>query len=839
MKNIFSSLSESYGFRIAIMFIGILFMFGILVVKLYDLQVINGDYYNSAVVGTTLRDVVVEAPRGSVYDRYGRPLAVNKSSYSVCLDSSISVDNLNEVLYDLYNLLVKNGEEISVELPITPNAPHIFLFDNSPTKEKRWKTDMGFDEDINASEAFYKLRVLFDINDDIYNEEAAKILAFRCAMYEKRYSKYVTIPVATNVSIQTVTAIQEKQSTYPCVSIETDNLREYPAGEYTSHLLGYIGNITDSELETYQQYGYTLTDKIGKDGIEKSFEQELKGKDGIEYIEVDSLGRRIKTVDSKSQAPVAGNNVILTLDLDLQKKAFDALEKALLEAQLYRINGKGDFTYGSQEVFSSMITCDTIKIKDILASKEGMYQYSIKKYILEVESTALNDVELAKQILIDGYEKGRVGSKQLVLSMIEQKTINADEKFISRVNSGEIGPLQAVVMKMESGEITPAMTGLDPCTGSVVVTDVDTGEVLAAATYPSYDNNKLVNNFDNEYYQSLQSATVTTPLVYRPFTEPRAPGSTFKMITAVAALEEGIIGPSTLITDKGTFEDAGRPYARCWIGSGLGSHGSINISTALEVSCNYFFYQVAYNMGNAKNGETQKGIETLNKYMKAFGLNDSTGVEIYELYDATKNYPSNISSPEYKSYIYKARNPEISDNDLKWRDGDTIRTAIGQSFNNYTSAMLSKYVATLANGGTRYSMHFLNEVKDNVGNTVSKYEPVVEEKIDISKRNLDAIYKGMLAVTKGSKGTLRKDFADFPINVAAKSGTSQESSLRSEHTIFVGFAPYENPQIGVSVIIPYGTTDTNPAPDVAKEVISAYLNTSTVKETASYNVLTK
>ncbi len=403
MKEFFDRFFSSFGLRAGIMYAAIVCMFAVLVVKLYDLQIKNGDYYNSEVAGTTLRDVEVEAPRGSIYDRYGRPLAVNKSSYSICLDPSVTVDNLNDVLYDLYLLLEQNNEDISVELPITSEAPHIFLFDDSKTRENRWKDNMGLDEDLNASEAFYKLRVMFGIDNDMDNSEAAKILAFRCAMYEKRYSKYVTIPIATDVSVATVTAIQEKQSTYPCVSVEADNLREYPAAEYASHLMGYIGNITDSELETYEQYGYTLTDKVGKDGIEKSFELELSGTDGIEYIEVDSMGRRIGTVESKSQAPVAGNNVILTLDLDLQKKAYDALENALLEAQLYRITGNGDDAYSSQNVFSSMITCDTVKLKDILASKEGMDQYAIKEYIMGVETDALSDTDLARQIFIDGY----------------------------------------------------------------------------------------------------------------------------------------------------------------------------------------------------------------------------------------------------------------------------------------------------------------------------------------------------------------------------------------------------------------------------------------------------
>lgn len=176
------------------------------------------------------------------------------------------------------------------------------------------------------------------------------------------------------------------------------------------------------------------------------------------------------------------------------------------------------------------------------------------------------------------------------------------------------------------------------------------------------------------------------------------------MITATAGLQEGIISPNTGIYDKGTFKDAGRPYARCWIGSGSGSHGNVNVSEALEVSCNYFFYTVAYRMN--KGAGDLSGINTLNKYMEAFGLNSPTGVEISELYDSMSQYPTHISSPEYKKYITQQRDADAKESDYKWSAGDTIRTAIGQSYNNYTSALMSKYVATLANGGTRYSMHF-------------------------------------------------------------------------------------------------------------------------------------
>ena len=298
------------------------------------------------------------------------------------------------------------------------------------------------------------------------------------------------------------------------------------------------------------------------------------------------------------------------------------------------------------------------------------------------------------------------------MALFEQGQITNKDGIIDDVKSGRMSGGSALLEKIKSGEVTPQMTNMDPCTGSVVVTDVKTGGVLAAVSYPSYDNNELVNDFNNEYYLELQNDP-TTPMVNRPFSEPRAPGSTFKMITATAGLQEGIISPNTGIYDKGTFKDAGRPYARCWIGSGSGSHGNVNVSEALEVSCNYFFYTVAYRMN--KGAGDLSGINTLNKYMEAFGLNSPTGVEISELYDSMSQYPTHISSPEYKKYITQQRDADAKESDYKWSAGDTIRTAIGQSYNNYTSALMSKYVATLANGGTRYSMHFLNKVTNNDG----------------------------------------------------------------------------------------------------------------------------
>lgn len=831
MKELLRNITKMDNYRLYIMHGIILLLFFILVIKLFSLQIAKGEYFSREVNGTALREVEVEAARGTIYDRYGRALAVNNTAYAVSLDPSIGVDNLNKVLFDLINLLEKNNEKIAETLPITSSLPHEFLFDGSISQEKRWKKNMNLDENLTAEECFEDLKKRFDIDQTTDNDMAGKILGLRCALYEKRYSKYIPVPIAYNISEKTLTTLREQGSSFPCAFIDSQSNREYPYGKYFSHILGYIGSITDEELNKNSNRDYSLNDVIGKDGIEKAYESDLRGTNGSQYVEVDSSGRRITIVENEGVNPISGNNVYLTVDADLQKAAYDALEDALTDAQISRLSG-GDYSYSVSDVFKSMIESDNIRIKNILNSNEGTTQGTIKNYILSQDKSAVNNIDSAREILIKGFENNAISGSQLLIAMYEQGSITDNDNVITKLKTGILSSSSALIMKMKSQEITPQMTAMDPCTGSVVVNDVHSGDVLAAVSYPSYDNNELVNNFNNEYYLRLQNDP-TTPMVNRPYQEPRAPGSTFKMITAAAALEEGIVTPNSTIYDKGTFKDAGKPYARCWIGSGSGSHGAVNISEALEVSCNYYFYTVAYNMGS-------ESITKLNNYMRAFGLDTPTGVEIYELYNSMTDYPAHISSPEYKEYVTKQRYENPSSSDLKWTAGDTIRTAIGQSYNNYTSALLSKYIATLANGGTRYKNHFMSKIVDADGAVISEYKDVIEEQITLKQSTLDAIFKGMYLVTSGPKGTLRNSFADYPIKVAAKSGTAQESNKRSEHTIFVAFAPYEVPQISVSVLIPYGNnSSTAPAPTVAKAVISEYMQLDTTIENRSYNTLVK
>jgi cell division protein FtsI/penicillin-binding protein 2 len=311
----------------------------------------------------------------------------------------------------------------------------------------------------------------------------------------------------------------------------------------------------------------------------------------------------------------------------------------------------------------------------------------------------------------------------------------------------------------------------------------------------------------------------TRPMINRAFMERRAPGSTFKMITAVAGLERGSITPTSTIFDGITFRRAGAPYLSC---ASAGGHGRINVARAIAVSCNYFFCETIFRLGNTAGGNMEDSISALNDYMIAFGLNDRTGVEIGEAYDRTRSDTLNISSPEFKEFIEKSRNPDVARSRYRWYDGDTVATAIGQSFNDYTVANMAKYIATLASGGIRHQMHLVGRREDAFGDFIERREPVVEYELDLRPSTWNAVTTGMLQVT--TSGTGQTVFSGFPIPVAGKTGTAQEDLRRIDHSAFGGYAPYEDPQIAVYVRIPFGNTVSTPQPAarIARDVIAAY-----------------
>ena len=320
--------------------------------------------------------------------------------------------------------------------------------------------------------------------------------------------------------------------------------------------------------------------------------------------------------------------------------------------------------------------------------------------------------------------------------------------------------------------------------GAAAVVKVGSGEVLAIASYPSYDP----ATFAQSYNQLL--ADERLPMFNRAVNGTYAPGSTFKMNTAVAALESGIITPSSTIQDKGVYTFYEYPQPWCWVWPLGYTHGRVNVSDAITVSCNYFFYEVG----------RLTGIQTINDYAKQFGLGSSTGIEIGDSTGA-------LASPEYAEA-----------HDLEWTDGQTLTAAIGQSYNLFTPLQLANYIATLVGNGEHYQAHLLKSVKsyDN-SRLLYVYDEPPLNTVEMSESTINAITKGMHDLTTGS---LAGAFDKCVVSAGAKTGSAQVGT-EIANGVFVAYAPYENPEIAVAIVIEKGGAGAALA-STAVEIITAY-----------------
>lgn len=774
-------------------------------------------------LGKKQMDYTAEETLQWLYERFGiADTDMSDGEKRAIVSLGLNITDKNIMIINLILIIENNGGEIVDELPISAEEPYYFIIEDE-NEILKWKKDVSMEDeelDFDAEQSIEYLVDLFGIPNNISPSMQRKLAAVRYSMYLQRYKKYQPVTVAREINDRVIAAVEENLDLFPGVSIETESMRVYENGKVFSNIIGYIRQISDSELEQYKEYGYQSGDIVGKTGIEKVMELKLNGKDGTMLVEVDNMGRKISTLET--QAPVSGDDVFLTIDRDLQTAAYNYLEDSLAEAIITRLTTEEekDVPVTMKQLFTSMIDGNSISVSDIMKAEDG-YQLVLKNIILDYDKNIdISDEDkktAAKQVLCDAVEDGTISYTTMIFVMIEQGIITADDNYRASIVSGQTTPFTVIIDKLKSGDLTPAETRLDPCTGSVVVSDVNSGEVLALVTYPSYDNNELVNTFNNEYYNKLLEDS-TTPLVNRPLMQKKAPGSTLKMAVAIAGLESGAIDLNTTVRDQGVYTKTGTPYAKCWIYSNGGAtHGYVNLQHALEVSCNYFFYELGYNLsGEPENATSLKGITVLDEYLDAFGLNSPTGMEIGE-------NPPSMASPSYKEEIIKWQNPEATPSQTRWTSGDTIRAAIGQSVNSFTAASMNKYVATLANGGTRYKMHLLDKVRSADGSVTEETEETVENVMDINDEYLAAVYEGMWLVANGSSGTLRNVFRDFPIDVAAKSGTAEENKNKSSHVWFVGFAPYDDPQIAVTVMIPFGDVSGSPAAVTAKNIIAEYM----------------
>jgi len=438
-------------------------------------------------------------------------------------------------------------------------------------------------------------------------------------------------------------------------------------------------------------------------------------------------------------------------------------------------------TYLNQAIAKGWIDITEFVIEDKYSDSTEIYEALCEDIFAEIRDSK----EFSKIIYQYMVDSGRINGKQLCLVLFEQGVLPYDDEEMARLENGSVTPMSFIKEKIKTLEITPAQLALDPCTGSCVLTDVNTGEVLAVVSYPGYDNNRLANTIDSAYYASLQE-DLTNPFYNKSTQERTAPGSTFKIVTAAAGLEEGVINLATEIYDRGPYENVSN-HPRCWVYPS--SHGSINVSEAIRDSCNYFFYEVGYRL-STNNYLTKYsdsvGIDKIAEYASLFGLDETSGVEIVE------------------------NKPQIADE-------YPVMAAIGQSNHNFTTVQLARYVTAIANRGTVYNYTILNKVCDTEGNVIESYKPSVRNTIDmLDVSEWNALHTGMRMVAQNSS-----HFRNFAISVAGKTGTAQQDLRRSNHALFIGFAPYENPEISIATRIAFGYTSSNAA-HYAKNVLSYY-----------------
>jgi penicillin-binding protein 2 len=528
-----------------------------------------------------------------------------------------------------------------------------------------------------------------------------------------------------------------------------------------------ISHFSEEDAQEAERRMYScLTTK--RDQVLNTIIAELTGSSATAYKD---LSKEMKVYTSYVVTMLQNQGVLDSSAIDKENSVYKAWKEETISLKEYL----------DEAISQNWIDVSQLSIDGKYSDSEQIYQGIVDT----IQTELYDDKTFHKKLYNYMIKSSTVTGKDVCMALYEQGVLeDADGSQYNALKSGKKGAYDFIIEKISNLEITPAQLALDPCSGSVVITNVNTGEVLALVTYPGYDNNRLANSIDADYYNELLN-DLSLPLVNRATQQKTAPGSTFKAITAIAGLEEGKISTSELITDRVLFDKID-PSPSCWSKSG---HGSINVSQAIRHSCNYFFYEVGYRLSLDSSGKfvDKLGIQKLTKYAEQFGLNDKTGIEIAE------------SQPQIATEY-------------------PVTAAIGQSDNNYTNVGLARYMTTVANKGTCFNLSLIDKTTDSDGNLIQDYTPTVRNTLSIKDSTWNAVHLGMRMVVENTTA-----FNGLSVQVAGKTGTAQESKSRGNHALFVGFAPYENPEIAFSVQIAYGYTSANAA-EIASDVVKYYYN---------------
>ncbi len=418
-----------------------------------------------------------------------------------------------------------------------------------------------------------------------------------------------------------------------------------------------------------------------------------------------------------------------------------------------------------------------LELEDVYSDSKQVFDSIMKQLFILLD----NNSEFQKKIIKYALLNNAISGKEVAMVLCEQGLVDIPIEDELNLMKGKLSPYDFMKNRIRNLEITPAMLALDPCNASTVITDVNSGDILALVTYPGYDNNKMANSIDPEYYAKLNSDK-SNPQYNFATQYKAAPGSTFKMVSSAAGLMEGVISLSTKVFCQGTYTNI-TPNARCWK---IYGHGTETVETAIRDSCNYFFYDIGYNL-SLRNGEyvPENGLNTLYQYADMFGLSEKSGVEISEAA------------------------PNVS-------DIDPVRSAIGQGSNSFTTVSLARYISTVANGGICYNLTLLDKVTDSEGILLKNYEPNVRNTVYLEPEYWDVIHRGMKAVVDN-----KSYFRELGIELAGKTGTAEQSKSRPNHALFVCYAPYDTPEIAIATRIPFGYSS-DYAAQCTKEILKYY-----------------
>ena len=898
----------------------------VLVGRLFYLQIVRGEYYRDEFETQVRRTETIPATRGNIYDRNGNLLAYNELAYSVTITDMLPTgltrsernEQLNQILSDVIEIVESHGDSVISTFGISVDSSGNYQFtQSSETQRLRFIADVygkSYTSDLTQEQ---RNSTAADIIDYLCKNKTygygldtsqdpqylLKIINMRYAMNLNSYQQYQATTLASDVSDETAAAIMENQDKLTGVDIDEESLRRYNDAEYFSSIIGYTGPMSQSEydaLDDDEKERYSLSDIVGKSGLEQTLDSVLQGTKGETALYVDNVGKVLETI-SRTE-PEAGNDVYLTIDRDIQINAYNLLEEKLAGIIVSKLQNILDYDPSTAEdasdiiipvgdaynafIANSIINTDHFSendaqpaekevyaayqqkhestlssimsqlqnpdadayrdlsdemqaymsyiVNDVLRDQTGLLVrdridtedetyiawtkdetinlYTYLNYAISqnwIDTSSIGDSSYSSsdeiyQALLDylqeylsddsNFDKllyeyliksGSVSGSQICAIAYEQGVLDMDENAYNGLRSGSISAYSWLVDKIENLEITPGQLGLEPCSGGLVVTDPNTGDVLACVSYPGYDNNRLANTMDSAYYTQLNTGTARI-FYNRATQEVTAPGSTFKMVSSVAGLTEGVITGGTTVSCNGRFTKI-TPSPSCWNHSG---HGSLSVAGALQNSCNVFFYEVGYRLGLDDNGnyDSDRGIETLAKYAEMFGFGETSGVEIPE------------SSPQISTQ-------------------DSVRSAIGQGNNAFTVSQIARYVTAVANSGTVYSLTLIDKTTDSDGNLIKDYSAeVVNTLDDVSDSTWSLVHSGMERVVSNSS-----TFRGYDLSMAGKTGTAQQSSVHPDHGLFVGYAPTDSPQIAIATRIAYGYSSSYAA-EVSRDLARIYFD---------------